>query len=446
MKNLVDFKGIKNIYSGPFVVLKHTLEDFFAARVRFQFNVLSAYKTDYNIDIINNPDRNVYIDESNNRVFLISYVKTEDIPHRYYLGVSIESPYVPYINPNIFNITARTIGLLLSDESKYLFRNCLNVFDGSFINLIISRFIKIGSQSKFLFVLNRFRDLRATTFEGHYFSTGLIITRNITEYRTANNRNGFYAKLSNELTRRVDGRLDYRFWYLVDGKQSFYVTDNKLFKIENVFITNGEENFVNNMLLDKTLHGNDVLLRVNDGRELSVINSKGLEFIHQENKWRLRDYNAIKRFIQKHFMIDDSLFDSLIKYIVYCSKTGMSSIIWIPDNEKKVMDYVMSNSLHKFVSEKPSQINIKSDSSQPVIIRMLASDGATVVSKTGKILYFGCIADLSKYTQNINEKSNVKGSGESAASILAQNGLAIKVSQDGPIKIFIQGSKGYISF
>lgn len=446
MKSLVEFKGIKNFYSGAHLVLQHSLEDLFSAKVRLQFNVISAYKTYFDIDIINSPNRNVYIDEGNNRVFLISYVEREDLPHRYYLGLSIESPYVPYINPSIFNITAKTIGVLLCKESKSLFRNCLNVFDGSFVNLIISQFIKIGSQSKFLFVLNRFRDLRATTFEGDYFSTGLIITRNITDYKTKDNRNGFFAKLSNELTRKVYDHLDYRFWYLVDGKQSFYVADNKSFNIENVFISNGEDDYVNNLLLNKTLYGHDVLLRVSDGRELSVINSKGLEFIHQENKWRLRDYNAIKRFIQKYFKIDESLFDSLIKHVVYCSKSGVSSIIWLPEKEKRVADYVMGNTLHKFISEKPSQLNIKNDSSQSVIMRMLASDGATVISKTGKILYFGCIADLSKHPLSIKEKRIVKGSGESAASILAQNGLAIKISQDGPIKIFLQGFDKYISF
>ena len=446
MKNISDFKGINFFYRGPGVqMLQHTLEDFFSAKVRLYFNAIDVYKSDFNIDILKNPNRNVYIDGDHNRVLLISFVKREDLPHRYYLGLSIESPYVPFINPSIFNKTAKIISILLREESKTLFSNSVNVFDGSLINSIIYSYIKTCDRSRFLFVLNRFRDLRATTFEGRYFSTGLIISKDLAGYRKADNRNGFFEKLSKEFKCKVYDKLDYRFWYLVDGKQSFYFT-NQYFNIENVFISYGEDGYVNNMLLNKTLHGKDVLLRVNEGRELSVINSEGLEFIHQENKWRLRDYNAIKLFIQKYFKIDEVLFDSLIKYVVYCSKCSISSILWIPKDEKKVKEYVMGNSLHKFVSERPSQINIKSESSQAVIMRMLASDGATVISKTGKVLYFGCITDLSKSTPIINEQNNVKGSGESAASILAQNGLAIKVSQDGPIKIFLQGFDEYISF
>ena len=107
MKNIRDFKGINSFYRGPGAkMLQHTLEDFFSAKVRLYFNAIDVYKSDFNIDILNNPNRNVYIDGGHNRVLLISFVKREDLPHRYYLGLSIESPYVPFINPSIFNKTA----------------------------------------------------------------------------------------------------------------------------------------------------------------------------------------------------------------------------------------------------------------------------------------------------------------------------------------------------
>ena len=67
--------------------------------------------------------------------------------------------------------------------------------------------------------------------------------------------------------------------------------------------------------------------------------------------------------------------------------------------------------------------------------------GATVIDKNGKIRYFGCIADISKVTAG-----GIKGTGETAASLLAQNGMAIKISQDGPIKIFMEGIEGHIPF
>ena len=64
-----------------------------------------------------------------------------------------------------------------------------------------------------------------------------------------------------------------------------------------------------------------------------------------------------------------------------------------------------------------------------------------IIDANGKIRYFGCIADISKA-----KAGGIKGTGETAASLLAQNGMAIKISQDGPIKIFIEGMDGYIPF
>lgn len=53
------------------------------------------------------------------------------------------------------------------------------------------------------------------------------------------------------------------------------------------------------------------------------------------------------------------------------------------------------------------------------------------------------------YIANMNAtKINaVKGTGETAASLLASNGVAFKISQDGTIKVFLNESKcGSIKF
>jgi hypothetical protein len=65
------------------------------------------------------------------------------------------------------------------------------------------------------------------------------------------------------------------------------------------------------------------------------------------------------------------------------------------------------------------------------IIRYLSSDGATVIDKNGLLQYFGCIIDLNKI-----EVKGIKGTGESAASALSANGISLKISQDGTIKLF----------
>ena len=117
----------------------------------------------------------------------------------------------------------------------------------------------------------------------------------------------------------------------------------------------------------------------------------------------------------------------LIYYVLYCSKKGISTIIWIPQDLRKINKLLSSK--HKILKD---SIKITNSDCLATVIRMLSSDGATILSKTGEIKYFGAFVR----TQPARKKS-LGGTGEGAASVLASNGISIKVSQDGTIKFFI---------
>lgn len=123
-------------------------------------------------------------------------------------------------------------------------------------------------------------------------------------------------------------------------------------------------------------------------------------------------------------------------YILYCSKNDISSILWIPSSsDVKDIDKYVSNKHSHFYSS----IKIQDPESEGIFKRFLSSDGATTINSEGKLLYYGCIANLTTEQSN-----NPKGTGETAASILAKNGIAFKVSQDGTVKIFL--GSNYIKF
>ena len=75
------------------------------------------------------------------------------------------------------------------------------------------------------------------------------------------------------------------------------------------------------------------------------------------------------------------------------------------------------------------------------IIRLLSSDGASIITKDGEYKYYGCIVNLNK----VDTKETV-GTGESATKLLSNNGIAIKVSQDGLIKIYYEKGNKLIIF
>ena len=106
--------------------------------------------------------------------------------------------------------------------------------------------------------------------------------------------------------------------------------------------------------------------------------------------------------------------------------------MWIPaDETETAIDNVISskNKIWK------NDLSLVEDRNSSIIQRILSSDGVTIISKSGNLIYCGAIVKL-----NVKEKDGLMGTGENAAKILSKNGIALKISQDGNIKIFAESS------
>ena len=182
------------------------------------------------------------------------------------------------------------------------------------------------------------------------------------------------------------------------------------------------------LVLKGALHRNDLLFRTFQGRELSIINWTNQEFIYQQNVWHYRDHNAFKNLLKKNIgdNTSETVLNSLIKYILILSKNDTSSILWIPTEE------VREDSIKSSVSFSDDDINICNIGQEPLVMSLMTSDGAVQIDRQGKIIKYACIANMEDV-----EKNKAKGTGEQAAKNLAHNGIAIKISQDGTIKLFL---------
>ena len=440
--NFEEIKGIERFKLGSHKALIRTLEDLFGATVRLVFNPLESFKSRWGINIVENPRRESYrIDGYDDMLLLVIYVESSETMH--YLGIQLNSPLVPYYNTAVFHSTCINIGRKLTEASEKDFRSCLSLFNETLAKEIIIGYFGRGSYdiSKVAYLVDLFLGLRSTTFEGKYFSTGLIITKSLFAFSKAEkfDKKGKFIRLAKgKLNVDLTDRQNTRFWYLADGFNTFYLTDLKK-TINSIFLYEGADtDYVSEMLLNKTLQGADALFRVSCGRELSIIDAVGIEFIHQEKLWKYRDYEALKNCVLARMPHVAGYYDTLIKYVLDCSKSDTSSILWLPRDIDGIDDIVLPDSKNEFSDRR---LNFKDEHIRPIAKRLLSSDGATVIDANGKIRYFGCIADISKAAGG-----GIKGTGETAASLLAQNGMAIKISQDGPIKIFMEGMEGYIPF
>lgn len=442
-KNLIDIKGYHEFVRGSHNVLIHTLSDLLSAKVDLDFEPIEKYLKIYGIDIVEKPKRTTYFSSNMNQVYIISYAEMND--SIYILGTTLTSPLLKYLDKKLFHNISNAITKSLCDATYKNFRNCMDMFGEQLVIQIISKITSVGyyNRSKISYILNLFKNLRSTTFEGEYFSTGLILTKSIYSYKK-NDDQGKFIILPKEQSHRLYDDLGRRFWFLADGLGTFFISDLSS-SINAIYLHNRLNDYVSDTLLESRLLGGDLLIRVLNGRELSVINSKGHEFVHQENVWKYRDLKALKKCLNNYIEINDQLFNSIMKYVLRFSRADRSSILWVVSDENKILRLVTNTELNRitrvFVDDRDEKLNINSPSIEPLVDRLLASDGATVINLKGDILYYGVFADLSQ-----NPLSGVKGSGETAASILGKNGLAIKVSQDGPITIYVEGTNESFSF
>lgn len=424
-----DFKNIPNckaFYSGSDIVLKNTLVDLLSAQVTIINNPIQWCPKKVNVDILSNPDRNLYV-LSDNKVLLVPKVHTKNVD--YFLGILLEAKEIGCIY-KVLHRVCELIIRALCDDYKTHFMAGYSLYNQNLAQAIVVKIISIGgyNQHKASALIDMMNAIRTTTFEGKYFSTGLIITKSLHDYQKAHEEIGETTEISQ--TYPIFDKIDKRFWYLVDGEKNFYLSSLKG-TIRHLYSYNNREgDYISKMVLQETMQGKDFLIRTTNGRELSVITSKGEEFIYQENAWRYRNYDLLKQRIIKTLpQLSDDVYNSILYYVLYCSKNDISSIIWIVKETESIETIPALKSFNLFTT---TPIQITDIGYGGVIKRLISSDGAVAVSQTGDILYYGCIVDLSKI-----EVEGVKGTGETAASALANYGVAIKISQDGCIKIHL---------
>lgn len=429
-RNFSNIKGYKNFIQGGHLLLIQTLGNFFSADVRLHFEPLRELKPDYDIDILTCIERNVYI-LTDNKVLLISHLTDDD--NSYLLGIVIEGCGIgEFKGKKIFRFVATSISNALQDSFKSKFIGSLIFFNENLINRIVSKFVSRGAYNSYKigYLIQKFNALRTTTFEGKNFSTGIIVTKSLHNYikqREKENAIGTLFKLRAPI--KIFDDINTRSWYLIDGHSTFYLSDLKK-EIPYIFEYQGKMPYdIHRFSSSDAIRGKDIMLRTETGRELSIVTSKGIEFIYQENTWRYRDYGWLEKQIDKVIHLQNGLFDDIMHYILYCSKNDISSILWIPSstNVNEIEKYVSCKHSHFY-----SSINIQDPESEGFFKRFLSSDGATTIDSKGNLLYYGCIAKL-----KAKQSKAPNGTGETAASILAENGVVFKVSQDGTIKIFL---------
>ncbi len=342
------------------------------------------------------------------------------------------------------------VGLLYPDSTR---RHELTLKIASrlgFEHVLISSFLRGTIATNFwlpAFILLQLQELSYFTYESEPCTSGFIFTSQPKMYisrleKIDNALMHFRTKISVS-QEHFSKPAAYRY---VDGKNSFFLIDNFLnihgiVKVPDptTYSRIDRSNLGHILPLIEHMPGRVWGAFIGKNRDVNVIGGGGMHLVWQKNHWHLIDktiiYDLLNRFgcTQETTSILCSVVFTLSDLRKGCALLICRDSSFLPRVIGSIDDSTLAKALRDcMVSSKLSDL-VRDQS----IIGVLSSDGLTTVSSDGNIVNCGEIIDITK-ASNIG----LMGGGRTQAAIAASYfGLAIKVSQDGPISVYQDGNK-----
>lgn len=433
-----EFEGLK--HAGRFVsnsvqTIRSVLGQFFACRVNFIDRPREYALDNYDIEILDNTDRGTYIIDNSEAFILGRVLQNDELISAF--GIRLYAGNFEALT-GLLNSLEGTLTRKISGSYSLGFRSTPVGFGNRLCEQLITHYCAKGKYQykNFRLLIEEFRKLSSSTFEDNHFTTGLIITRSLyaftEDYDGEHERVGELHRLNDVRTLAYTPKLSVRFWYLVDGKESFYICDQSL-RVTQIYFPHIGRSTVGKYIEDRTLgdvlYGGDTMFRVLGNNEFSITSSDGLEFIFQNGYWRLRVFEHIKDVITSSADVDNSVAASIIEVALKLSEKRKSALLVVPRDLESIEEMSLS-------SNEISDNHLHIDDHRDTTYRVATSDGATILNDDGYIYKFGCIIDT-----QMDPDPEITGTGEKAAESLGEHALAIKVSQDGTIKASTQSGK-----
>jgi hypothetical protein len=295
-------------------------------------------------------------------------------------------------------------------------------------------------------VLRALMELSYHSYEDTPCTSGIIYSSDIAKFATRLRRDkGLdYRPFAKSLVldeRFFDGVLSHRY---VDGRNSFYVATNGG-EVAGVVEVKDSRRYD---LFDRSSYrhvdhllshgfGRTWCVLIGRHRRLHIRRSNKSTLIWNRNQWEFRDDQLVLDLLKSEGMAD-ALASSLWQTLLTFSDMHMGTVLLIrpakgtsPKSSNIDLSPVADALKAQFVRRSLSQLR-----SSHRILGIASSDGLTEISDKGRILDAGKILDISA------EISSGPGGGRSKAAIAASHhGLAIKVSEDGPIGFWKNGEQ-----
>ncbi|WP_411891193.1 hypothetical protein [Yoonia sp. SDW83-1] len=296
-------------------------------------------------------------------------------------------------------------------------------------------------------LLSELQGLALQSYEGSRCNSGFIFYSQPQEHFEQIEKAGFQVE-------RFDGNVHLEPGFFsstishryVDGRNSFYIVDNHR-RIYGIATVKRPGDF---SLYDRAMfrHVNGILDTTN-GRMFSafvgrnadvVIYSKGKAMYRWSKlSWKIVDMDMIYDILKSETYLSDGETEALLSALMVCSDLRFGTLVLVlsGSNIPSFIGKIDKSDLSTHIFKVNEQRKISDIVSSGAAFGILTSDGMTTVSMDGEVVSSGDILDLAT-----DKTIRYEGGGRTqAAQVASYFGLAIKVSEDGPLSLFKNGEK-----
>lgn len=324
----------------------------------------------------------------------------------------------------------------------------------SLMDIAVARYIRGNRKGVFWpaqSLIQLLKNLSYQRYESSAATTGFLVYRTqLEEFVKTLQRTSYDWLDLGDNCRRISPNffrnpLPYRF---IDGHRAMFVCDiNMTLKGAIGTSSPGPRENIEQLSNRETVRllanaGNDAFaVFVNKSSEVEVVLQADKLLLWRKGLWGIFDPDIIREFLSKK--LEKRSIDHLIWAMYALSKARHGTVILVADDQTDLNALRMGSvggrdPLSRALINHVSGKKIGSLERSGELSRILSSDGLTVINRKGELIDTGVIIDTSRVTDLVT------GGGRTTAATAASHfGSVIKVSEDGQIVLFRNGSQLY---
>ncbi len=320
----------------------------------------------------------------------------------------------------------------------------------SIMDITVARFLR-GDRSKGFWPIQQLiqllKNLSYQRYEGKPATTGFLVHRTTEPVLRKTLKERRHTLISLQPHQSIsptflDNPLTYRF---IDGNNLFFISTIQMQVVgllrtsDSVGQTDIERLTQREIFsLVRRLGAGAFAITVNEASEIEVLISPAKLLVRRKGNWAIFDPDVIRTFLADSIVAD--AIDDLLWTVYAVSKQRHGTVILIHEGTPRHLAALKKGSvggddpIGRLLTNRVKGQTIAQLKESGTLLRILSSDGMTVLDKHGKLLEACFIIDTS------HAREMVTGGGRTTAAIAASFfGKVIKVSQDGPIELYQDG-------